>query len=104
MAQYIQSCKKLVRAINIQHNEKITFSTRQFIGTEGLPHSYYVVSKFEYDPDRAKYISHDLFGSLSPVRVLLYLRDYLYTLEGKELPTNDAKWNSIRAKIKEKNG
>lgn len=92
-------CQKLITAIEHGYGRRITFHTQQFVGSEGYRHTLYILKEAMWDEDKRKYINHDLFRSASTIQVALYLRDFYYTLEGKELPTDNETWNQIRANI-----
>jgi hypothetical protein len=100
----LKTSKKLVSAINTK-GYKLTISTKQFIGTEGRPHTMYGVNNAIWDDEKHKYINRELYSSTSLVRIVLYLRDMWFRENGWELPTDQEKWNQIREEIEaKKNG
>jgi len=96
-----QTSKKLIKALN-SRGHKYTFSTKQFMGSEGLPHNYYTISSAEWCDERHKYINREMYSTTSMVRIALYLRDLWYLENGWELPTDQELWNGIRAELQEK--
>lgn len=100
----LRTSKKLVSALNTK-GYKLTVSTKQFIGTEGKPHTMYGVNNGIWDEDKHKYINRELYSSTSLVRIVLYLRDMWFRENGWELPTDQEKWNQIREELEaKKNG
>jgi len=94
---------KLQQAINSK-GDKILYATSQFFSEkENRPVTVYHIKKAFYDIDKQRNKTIELYKSSSQIRILLFLRDYLYKLEGKELPTDNEEWNEIRKKIEEEN-
>lgn len=93
---------KLLQAINFQYNEKLLYNTSQFYSKDQQRAiTVYTIKKAIVTED--KYTeSVEVFKSTYRLHVLLFLRDYLYQLEGKELPTDDEKWNEYKKKYAEK--
>lgn len=102
MANLNQSIKKLISAIN-QKGCKLLYAQKQFMGKEGKVHPLYSVSQAVWDEDKGKYRNIELYSTTSNIRMTLYLRDYLFRLENKPLPTDNEMWNQIRRGI-ESNG
>ncbi len=97
----LATSKKLVKALNTR-GYKLTFSTKQFIGTEGNVHSYYSICKGVWNEDKHKYLNKELYSSASMVRIVLFLRDMWYKENGWELPTDQELWNKLRAEMEAK--
>lgn len=95
----LRTSKKLVQALN-SRGHKITFSTKQFIGKDGLARTMYSVSKAIWDEDKRKYQHNELYSSTSMVRMVLFLRDMWFEENGWELPTDQEQWNKIREDLK----
>lgn len=102
-ANLVVTSKKLIQALN-SRDHKLTFSTKQFMGSEGQPHNYYSVNQAVWDEDRQKYYNSELYSSTSMVRIVLFLRDMWYEENGWPLPEDQPLWNKIREEIKEKRG
>ena len=95
MADLSGTCKKLIKALNVQ-GANILFNRKEFMGKEGLPHTMYSVSKAYWDDEKGKYGSTELYKSASLVRIIFYLRDMLFLMQGKELPMDNELWNEVR--------
>ena len=95
MADLSGTCKKLIKALNVQ-GANILFNRKEFMGREGLPHTMYSVSKAYWDDEKGKYGSTELYKSASLVRIIFYLRDMLFLMQGKELPMDNELWNEVR--------
>lgn len=102
MAKMYQTRNKLLGALN-SRGQKLTFSTKEFIGTEGNTHKYYTISQGVWNDERRRYDHHELYSSVSMVRIVLFLRDRWFEINGWELPTDQKQWNDIRQKLKEDN-
>lgn len=96
----VRTSKKLIQALN-SRGDSLTFSSKQFKGHEGFIHSYYTVSQAVWNEEKQRYYHTELYSSSSMVRIVLFLRDRWYKLNGWELPTDQKKWNELRSDIKE---
>ena len=94
----IYTAKKLIQALNTK-DIRLTMSTKQFIGREGLPKNLFVISKAVWDDERSRYTNIELYSTSSAVRIVLYLRDMWYRANGWDLPTDQEKWNRIREEL-----
>ena len=94
--------RKLMKALNC-NGYMLTMSTTQFIGFEGTPKTRYSLANAVWNPDTRKYENHELYGTISMVRMVLFLRDMWYSYNGWELPTDNAYWNAVRKEIRLKN-
>ena len=95
MQDLSKTCQKLVKALNV-NGADILFNKKQFMGTEGLPHNLYSISKAYWDDSKGKYGSNEIYKSTSMIRIVLYLRDMLYLEQGRELPMDNEMWNALR--------
>lgn len=91
--------KKLLKGISVKYDKQLTLSTKQFMGVEKQPHSIYILSEAVLNPDTGRYYNKEFYSTTSMIRITLYLRDIFYTLEGRELPTDQEKWNAIREEL-----
>jgi hypothetical protein len=96
-----QTVKKLILALSTK-GYKLTYNVKQFMGVEGEPHNYYSICQAVWDDDKHKYLNQELYSSTSMVRIVLFLRDMWYEVNGQELPTDQEKWNDIRKQMREK--
>lgn len=93
--------KKLRSAINLK-GERLLYNTSEFYSEEqNRTVTIYTIKKQVWNPKLQKNKNIELFHSTSQIQIVLFLRDYWYTLNGMELPTDNEKWNKIREKIKE---
>lgn len=93
--------KKLRSAINLK-GERLLYNTSEFFSEEqSRTVTIYTIKKQVWNPKLQKNKNIELFHSTSQIQIVLFLRDYWYTLNGMELPTDNEKWNKIREKIKE---
>lgn len=95
MADLSKTCKTLIKALNSQ-GANILYNRREFMGTEGVPHTMYSISKAYWDEVKGKYGSRKIYESASLIRVIFYLRDMLFLEQGKPLPMDNVDWNKLR--------
>lgn len=87
---------KLRQAINAK-GHKLLFNTTEFYSDkQQRPIAIYHIKDSVYNPHTGKYESSELFSSPSHLQIVFFLRDYLFALEGRELPTDNEFWNEIR--------
>lgn len=78
----ITTANTIARAINQLFHTHIVINVTQFYGGEGkLVRMYVVKDAFYYS---GKYSDRQLFKSASGVYTVLFMRDLLYALQGKE--------------------
>lgn len=103
MATLHRKILKLLQAINHQYDEKLLYNTSQFYSIDQQRAiTVYSIRKAIVTEDRHTE-SVEIFKSAYRLHIILFLRDYLYELEGKELPTDDKKWLEYKKKYVEKN-
>ena len=91
---------KLQRAIN-NRGEKILVNKNQFYSEQqNRPITIYTVKKAVYDHDKGKSINVELFSSTSEIQIVLFLRDYWYSINGMEIPTDNEEWNKAKERYK----
>lgn len=96
--------KKLIQALN-SRGKLVTLTTRQFVGrVDKKIISMYSINESAWNDETQRYEQSELYSSPSMIRIVLYLRDMWYTLNGWELPTDNAIWNAIREQLEDKNG
>ncbi len=85
---------KLQTAIN-QHSGTILIDKVQFYSEEQeRAITLYKIGVPTTENGRKK--KDILFQTSSQIQVVLYLRDYWYSMRGKELPTDNEMWNKIK--------
>ena len=95
MADLNKSINKLIVALN-QKGLMLMYNKKQFMGVEGKPHNLYTVTQAKWNDDKKKYGSVEVYKSTSTVRVVLFLRDLWFSVNGWDLPTDNELWNKIR--------
>lgn len=96
--------RKLQFALN-QRGQKILCNRSQFYSDEqNRPVTMYKVAQSRWDASTGRYKHEELFSSASEIQVVLFLRNFWYMIEGKEIPpTNkmkgaevfERKWNEF---------
>ena len=100
-----KTIRKLQRALEFE-GELILISTSQFysIDKHTLVTRYHVKKQVQNEANKNKSTQIELFSSCSQIQITLFLRDYLFEVQGKEVPTDNEIWNQIKADyFKEKN-
>ena len=103
MADINKSINKLIQALNTRGYD-LLYSKKQFMGTEGMPHNLYVLSKGVWNAQKSRFDTVDIYKTTSTVRMVLFLRDMWFVENGKELPTDNEMWNKIREEIQLQKG
>lgn len=90
--------KKFQIAIQ-QAGELVTVEQQKFYSREQSRWvtMYHIKRCVDINGERYRY--EDLYKTSSEVRVVLFLRDYYFTLLGKELPTDNEQWNKVRENL-----
>lgn len=84
---------KLQNAIN-QNGGKILYEKAQFFSEDqNRPITVYKIAQALGSHQKEK-----LFESTSMIQIVFFLRDIWYVMQGKELPTDNAEWETIKAK------
>lgn len=83
----ITLARTMANAMNRLYGTHIVINVSQFFGGEGkLVRMYAVKDAFNY---HGQYSNKELFCSASGIYVCLFMRDLLYTFQGKEVPDED---------------
>lgn len=78
----ISLARTMVNAMNTLYHTHIVINTSSFYGGEGkLVRMYTVKDAFKYN---GSYSNRELFCSASGIYVCLFMRDLLYTFQGRE--------------------
>ncbi len=83
----ISTANTIARAMNQLFGTHIVINTSQFYGGEGKLVRMYVVKDSYYY--KGKYSDEEIFKSASGIYVCLFMRDLLYSFQGKEIPPKD---------------
>lgn len=90
--------RKLQTAINTK-GEMITYHTSQFYSKEqNRPVTKYTIMKADVDEDTGRTVNREIYSTYSHIRVVLFLRDYWFKLNGIPLPQDNKMWNELRPK------
>lgn len=93
--------KKLQTAINQLSPVKITISTCQWYSPEkNRTVNQYTVKQVIIDEHGKKNI--ELFKTYSQLQIILFLRDYWYKLNDREIPTDNITWEEVKNRLGEK--
>lgn len=94
----IGKAKLLCSAINQNFKSHVVISINEFFGGEGRQVRVYVVRDAYYN--NGTYDDKELFKSAALVYVILYLRDLLYTLQGRDVPEDldNEGWQKMKLK------
>ena len=100
--------KKLQKAINEKYQERILVNKNQFYSADSQRVlELLIIKKAVWDEGKQRFKNVELFSSSSDIQIVLWLRDYWYTLNGWEVPTENAEWNKAKEEYirrHEKNG
>ena len=97
-----RTINRLKIAIRQKYDIKLLITTKEWFSEEKqvlMP--YYIISRYHYDAKLKKAKQEELFRCGSKIQVVLFLRDYLYTLNGWEIPKNDY-WDKKKEKYDRK--
>lgn len=94
---------RLLQAINFQYDAKLLYSSSQFY-SKSLQRTItmYTIKQAVVDEESDYTESVELFRTTYRFHILLFLRDYLYECSGKEVPTDDEKWENAKKRYAEK--
>ena len=87
---YIPMIKKIQRCIQMEYEIKLTLNCTQFYGYNNTPINRYKVNRVINNKN------YELYQDTSLLRVMLFFRDYLYTLKGTPLPADNEEWVMYR--------
>lgn len=94
MASNTVNIHRLQQALN-SRGCKILYSTSQFYSDEaGRPITVYHIKTVTFDEKKQKNMVVELYKSTSQIRIVLYLRDLWYELNGMPIPQDNPMWNN----------
>ena len=92
--------KKLQTAINSKFGEKLLLTHTQWYKPDtDQVRDMLILRKSVFDEAKGKYVPIEVFRTPSNIQMVLFLRDYWFTLNGWELPTSG---NPVWEELKEK--
>ena len=107
MASFITTARTLQKALEYGYGEHILITKEQFYSqSQKRAVNMYIISKAvrdENDPSRSNNVQ--LFRTARQVDLVLFLRDYLFMVQGKEPPTDNEAWEErkLAYQIREQN-
>ena len=102
MASNVMMIKKLQTALNMQ-GQNILYNSSQFYSREfNKPITVYSIKKAVFDESTGKSTNIELFKTSSQIQVVLFMRDLLFQVQGKEIPTNNEVWTQMKAQYEDK--
>lgn len=92
--------KKLQLGIKVNHGVILTLGRSEWYSSKmDSVVSDYIIRKGVRNEETGKMNYVEIFKSTSKIQQCLFLRDYLYWLDGKEIPTDNEMWNEKRKKF-----
>ena len=98
MASLLGTSKKLVKALN-SRGYTVTYGSKEFMAKDGTIHNMNMLYIVTYNEEKNRYDSTPIYSTPSLVRLVMYLRDFWYIINGQELPTDQELWNKLRQKL-----
>lgn len=97
-----RTIQKLQKAL-LMEGEMVVIATSQFYSVDKgkFVTRYHIKKQVQSEENRMKSTMVELFNSCSQIQITLFLRDYLFEVQGKEVPTDNVIWNNIKAKYYE---
>lgn len=91
--------KKLQLGIKMNHGVVLTMGRSEWYSTKmDMIINDYTIKRLVKDEETGRSNYVEIFKSTSKIQQVLFLRDYLYWLDGKEIPTDNLMWNEKRRK------
>lgn len=93
----IRMIRKIQKACNVKFNTQLCYNVTQFYSEEQKREiNRYSISKQITDGNTGKYSREELFGTYSLIKMVFFMRDYWYLLNGIELPNDNEEWVKMR--------
>lgn len=87
---------KLQHAIN-DKGGNILYNTTQFYSeTEKRPVTIYIVKQAQWNEIKQKMVNVELFSATSQIQIVLFLRDFWYSMNGWEVPKDNQVWEQAK--------
>lgn len=85
-----RTIKRLKVAIRNKYDIKLLITTKEWYSEKrGVLMPYYIISQHHFDPVTNKSSQEELFRCGNKIKVVLFLRDYWYQLNGWEIPKDE---------------
>lgn len=95
-----KTIKKLQLGIKYKHGVILTMAKNEWYSSKmDMTINDYIVKQAVVNPETGRTTYVEIFKSTSKIQQCLFLRDYFYWLEGKEIPTDNEIWNEKRRKF-----
>lgn len=91
--------KKLLTAINFKGGKVLYKVDEWWSEAQHRVVKKYTLKKAIYDEKTGKTSNVELFTTHSQIQVVLYLRDYLFNMQGLEIPNDNEQWNEVKSKL-----
>lgn len=97
VTKYVTVARKIQTACNKKFGVRLLINTRQWYSKEkDRAVTYYTVIR-ELDNKETGTVSNvELFKTYSQIQLILFLRDYWYTLNGWEVPHENEAWEEVK--------
>ena len=92
---YLHTAKKLQTACRKLFGVRLLINSKQWYSEDkDMAMTFYTVQKIDFEDN--KKISTELFRTYSQIQIVLFMRDFWYTLNGWEVPTDNPVWEKIK--------
>jgi len=100
----IKLMQRLQSAIN-SHGGRITVNRQQFYSEkQQRPINMYSVKESYFDKESERTLYKELFASVSQIQIVLFLRDYWYSMQNIPIPRDNELWEKAKQAYAEKHG
>lgn len=94
---FLHTAKKLQTACRQRFGDKLLLQQRQWFSNDrNMAVTVYVIQRVIIDKSSKKESITELFKTYSQVQLVLFMRDYWYSLNGWEIPNNNKTWEAIK--------
>ena len=92
--------KKLLTAINYKGGRILYKVDEWWSNDQNRVVKKYTIKKAVLDETTGKNNNVELFTTHSQIQVVLFLRDYLFAMQGLEIPNDNQQWNEEKKRLK----
>ena len=97
MTNLNKTIKKLQLGIKFKHGVVLTLARNEWYSPKmDMIINDYIVKQLVKNEETGRSNYVEIFKSTSKIQQCLFLRDFFYWLEGKEIPTDNEMWNEKR--------
>lgn len=95
-----RTIKKLQLGIKVNHGVVLTTSRNEWYSKRmDMTINDYIIKQLVKNEETGKTQYVEIFKSTSKIQQVLFLRDFFYWLEGREIPCDNEMWNEKRRKF-----